>query len=590
MSESPHEQLTPAQWEKIRRKCTDDPWAFAQLVIPDDRGVERFHRPMLYLATGCADLFMGCMERPEYDSAIMDSVRDWSKRHGIDLNTIAGNEKLHRIIGKSGVNLRISRSMAKTTYAAVGQVWRGTKNPDIDIGIASKSDPATQRVIESCANTIRSESYATFFPERLASDAALRDVVNRQRCLLAGRTRTIQSTIEGRGLLGNWTGPHYDVVWADDIVGTASGEASIGDALRWIAAIRGISKAAALGGTWRLFTGTVYDDGDDHNAVHVNDSTLLSVVVPIWTKPEYNLSRLMEDGVPTLEEWYPVAEIREMRKQTLSGPGGPSSWLNNFELTTISASDRRMPEALLRRQTLVVETDSNGNEIYMRPDGRGIPQKRAARDLDIAAGLDQAFASTSRSDEWVFGLVGQDTDGHRYLMDGVSGRGYDHMLAAVVPNWKRWNQPMDVGVDTTGLQIITTDMMKREASFNQIVSSLREVSASNVSKAARIIAFIVAGLRSGQLWIHPRLTAFIEQARLWNPDSPRAKLPGTDDWLDAFSIALEVLRSTPVSEADLARSRFNAYAATVNQSDRGLAEDIFGGNDLYDVLFDGWEM
>lgn len=580
------ESITEAQWERIRREALDDPWKFSQLVIRGDRGVERFHRPMLYLMTRQADRFLGMMRKPEYESALMVAVRDWCFDHGINLDTDKGEDRLHWLIKESGVNLRISRSMAKTTYASVAVDWMGTVNPNIDIGIASKSTPAATKVIEACSNMFKSEEYMAFFPERIPTHGALKDLINGSRAILGGRTRYEQSTIEGRGLLAAWTGPHYDVVWGDDIVGTQSGEASIIDALKWIAALRGISKSRALGGTWRLFTGTIYDDGDDHSAAHANDETLLSVIVPIWIKPKYDIENILGDGVPTLPEWYDVDEIREMRKQTLAGPNGAMSWLNNFEMTTVTAGDRRISRELIRQQTLVIEIDKHGQEIFLRPDSKGKPVRIPAISLDRAAGLDQAVSVSKRADEWVFAFAGQDNDGHRYLIDGVSGKGYESMLAQIMPNWIRWGCPADVGIDTTGSQIITTDLMKREAAFQRIVASLRNVSASNVSKAVRIMSYIVAGLRMGQLWIHPRLADFMQQAALWNPDSPRANQPGTDDWLDAFSIALEVLKSIPTSEADLAKAQMWAYAAEKNHPD-SLAEDVFGGHDLYDVLFDG---
>lgn len=577
-------EITPDQWHKLRTKALDDPWSFSELILRDNRAVERIHKPMLYLMTGEATRFMDCMRLPEYQSTLMDSAVEWCVEHEINLATDAGEDELHRIIGTSGVNVRFSRSFAKTTYASVGRVWKGTKNPDVEIGIASKSDPAARKLMAGMAAMIKGEEYGFFFPERVP-DTSLRDLVNSTRIWMEGRTKYMQSTMEGRGLLSQWTGGHYDEVWGDDIVGTESGEASMEDSLVWIAALRGISKARILGGTWRLFTGTMYDDGDDHSAAHVNDATLLSVIMPIWIKPEYDFDHLMDDGVPTMPEWFDVEEIREMRKQTLAGPGGPISWLNNFEMTTLSSGQKRINREILKRQTLVVERDENGREVMMRPDADGMPVRVFLSQIDQSCGLDQAMSEAKHADEWVFGLAGQDNYGHRYLLDGVSGKGYEKMLAAVMPSWFAWDAPVRVGIDTTGIQVITTDLIKREPAFQQILSSLVPVSSSNVSKAVRITTYIVAGLRSGKLWIHPRLLDFIRQAGLWNPDSPRAKQPGTDDWLDAMSIALEVLRSVPISDEDFQRMEFVAYSNRErSETAENLAEEIGAGIDYFEIL------
>lgn len=581
------ESITDAQWERVRAQAFDDPWVYAKLVIREDRGVERFHRPLLYLMTRQGVRFLAMMHDPKYESALMQAVRDWCSDHGINLRTEAGQRRLLWLIEFGGVNIRISRSMGKTTYAAVAMTWMATCNPNLDIGIASKSTPAATKILEECANIFKSEEYQFFFPERIPTGGPIKDLLNGSRSLLGGRTKHTQASIEGRGLLAAWTGPHYDIVWGDDIVGTESGEASMLDALRWIAALRGISKSKALGGTWRLFTGTIYDDGDDHSAAHANDDTLLTVLLPVWIKPKYDLENIMTDGVPVLPEWYDLEACREMRKQTLAGPNGAMAWLNNFEMTTMSAGDRRISRDLLRRQTLVVELNEAGQEIYLRPDPKGVPIRVAALSLDRACGLDQAVSSSKRADDWVFGHVGQDNHGHRYLIDGISGKGYESMLSQIMPTWTRWGKPGEVGIDTTGSQIITTDFMKREPAFHSLIASLRNVSSANISKAIRITSYIVAGLRMGTLWIHPRLIDFMQQAALWNPDSPRANLPGTDDWLDAFSIALEVLRSIPVSEADLAKAEMWAYSAAKGTGSSTLADDVFGGHDLFDTLFDG---
>ena len=577
-------QLSEDDWRMLRVRAKRDPWVLAQAVLPDDRGVERFHRPTLDLMTRRGAQFVAKMDDPRYASEIMASAKRWCRDHDIDLGTPSGRDHLIWIITESGVNLRMSRSFAKTTYAEVALAFEIINDTDIEAGVASKSAPAADKLMLAFGNLVRGEGFQFLFPEIFPQNT-WKTAITLERINAEARTRFLGSTVEGRSILEQWTGGHYGRIWGDDVVGTESGEASMTDALRWIAALRGISKSDVLGGTWRLFTGTVYDEGDDHTGAHINDPTLLSIVVPIWTKDIYGLDYLMQDGVPTLPEWYTLAAIRAMRAQTLANPEeGPSSWLNNFEMTTIAAGQKKIPESLINRQTLVIEYDANGGEILVRPDREGKPIRVATKALDKACGLDQAISERAAADEWVFGLVGQDRAGHRYLLDGEAGRGYEKMLASLLPTWSGWGCPYDIGMDTTGSQILTTDLMKRDMAYARFMGGLQAISAGNTPKVVRIIQYLVSGLRAGTLWIHPRLLAFRKQARLWNPESSRAKNPGTDDWLDAFSLALQVLRSIPVDDEALERSEYQAYIGREAAKNESLAEEVGGGFDYFDIL------
>ena len=585
--------LSYEQWLDVKNLMLQDPWVFCSLIMQDDdKGIPRFHAPMLYLLTGSTALLVRCLDHPDYQSAMTLTIRTELARRGIDYHTRDGITAMNALLVDGGVNLRVSRSMGKSSYAKGAILWAATKDPNLDIAITSKSNDAAWELCAAIGEVVRSERYGHpergFFNERVPKKK-IDELVTKERIWLDGRTKGEQWTIEARGIGSQWAMRHYNLVWPDDIVArdTEKAEASKETAINWIAGRRGISKPRILGGTRFMFTGTIYGCDDD-NSVLVTDETIFSIRVPIWLRAmPATLDTLMEDGVPVLPEWYPVEDIRKMRAQTLSAKEeGPVSWLQNFELSAHEDGLQMFTTEMLERVTLKVGTGTRGKEILARPNDPNVAPVGEPdstwhvfdpRAIDIAIGVDQSVAEGRTADQWCVFVAGQDSTGHRYLLDMAVGKGYEYMLIAIPAMWNEWGRPSSLGMDTSSSQVITLEWMKRSPDFQAMASVIKKVTSANISKEMRLLNYLAAGFRSKTLWIHPRLTAFKRQAVRFRAGSRSAAV---DDMLDAAAIALEVLTGSVYDSKELDELEFRTQHATEGTQ----VHDGLGSDNWLDVL------
>lgn len=519
-----------------------DPWLFSYHVCGSGEGfVERFHRPLLYYLTGHAQLLASSVLT--YDSEVARQIKSEMSRLGVLVDGKFDPAKLERYFGRrSRTNARVSRAMAKTTLNLRALLHAGTENPNLSIGIASKSDAAAQKMMGVIARYIDSQPYRALFPHRVPQKN-FEQRVTQSKIWLEGRTNTTTEwTFEGKGINTQWTGGHYDILAPDDIVGTESGDASTEDAKRWIAAIRAISVPPRFGGSRLDFLGTIYGIDDDHAYV-TQDWHTPSIVVPIWTKPTYSSENAYEDGVPTLPEWYDIDQIRQIRSETIANDDeGMKSWLQNFELTAHIVGVGLFSRDHLERQKLRIVT-KNGGLMIARPQ-TGIPAREPVQSetwvildpmsMPIYMAIDQSVSLAKGSDSWAIAIVGFDHEGHVYVLDVVKGKGYSQMLNMIRPLYNKWH-PIKIGIDSSATQSMTLEWMQRSGEFLDMAGIIHGVSSNNRAKDDRVRAFFAGRVQQGTCWISPRLTDFVHEAMTYIP-GPKAK----DDQLDAVSMAIQI--------------------------------------------------
>lgn len=527
-----------------------DPWLFSNQVCGSGDGfVERFHRPLLYYLTGHSRLLASAVLT--FDSEVTRQIKAEMARLGVLVDGKFIGPKLDRYFGRrSRTNCRVSRAMAKTTLNLRGIFHAAIENPNISIGVASKSDAAAAKLMGVLGRYLDSPACRALFPQRVPQKN-FDQLVTNYKIWIEGRTNpTTEWTIEGRGINSQWTMAHYDFIAPDDIVGTESGEASMDDAIRWLAAINGISMPQAFGGSRQDFLGTIYGINDDHAYVS-SDWHTPSIVIPVWTKSHYNVDNVMADGVPTLPEWYPIDKIRQMRSETIANDEeGLKSWLQNFELTAHQVGVGLFGRDSMNRQALRIVKRAD-SILYARPKtGKPAREPITSEDwvivepglMPVYMAIDQSVSLAKGSDSWAIAIVAPDFDGHFYIFDVVKGKGYNQMLDLIRPMYNKW-RPVKIGMDSSATQGMTIEWMQRSGEFMDMAGIITPVTTNNRAKDDRIRAFLAARIQSGTAWVSPRLESFVQEALTYMP-GPKAK----DDQLDAVSMAIQIaLPNVPIA-------------------------------------------
>lgn len=589
--------LTRSQVEERRRRMDADPWLFVKWVCGHgERAIERFHRPLVYMFAGTAVLLAASLDR--YDSEVVTQIKADLRRRGIDYHTKAGIAALRHLLRR--INDRIARSAAKTTCGLDAMLWIPSRDPatpcdlpvasgpDVTIGLTSKSDSAAQdKFCVTLGGIMMSEAYQMYYWDRIFTKKP-EDYITRKFIVMNGRTRpSDQKTIEARGINSQWTSNHYDIIYADDIIGTESGEANLEEALLWLAAIHGISKAPGLGGSRHIFVGTIYGPRDD-NAILSQNPEFLSLRIPIWKKSvPSSIQNVKVDGVPVIPEWYPLDTIRAMRSETISNPKlGAISWLQNFELSAHEEGALQFSSDLLMRSKFAwVEKTigmRDGQPIMRRyirrylwtPEGKPLPdlkrpapqakepcrcwmacplENHAFHEFDPLTqpryiGVDQALAL--RGDKWGVAPGVVDQHGYVYALKTASGKGYWNMIAGIPLIFERWggrfNAPRKIGIESNTWQGISTDWVRRSEVFQYLARNVVPVSPGNVQKTVRIFNSVLANLEMGRLMLDP--DDFERDAEMLAYNA--AEENPEDNIIDSIAIMMVVAATRPSTQTD----------------------------------------
>lgn len=601
-----------------------DVWLFIKWICghgADD--IARFHRPLAYFLAGDAVRLAAALNT--YESEIVSQIKADLDRRKIDWNTRQGIERLARLLRR--VNNRISRSMGKTTIGLDVILWLASKNPDISIGIASKSDPAAWQMCQTIGNIMRTPAYAMYYQDRLfrrvgSGGYDLDSFITNKWIRMNGRTVPAQETIEARGVNSQWYSKHYHVIYCDDLSSTEAkqGEATVDDAIRFIASFHGISISDRWGGTRYVLVGTIQGPKDDHAAIS-NNPDYISVVIPIWKKKiPANLSNLLEDGVPVLPELYDLDACKQKRADTLANDHlGAISWLQNFEMTAHEAGAMQFSAELLKRAKFVWitkarmvgstkqqyrvirrylwEADEKGNRVPLidqtkkeEPclcwmacgDTQHAYVERDPLQLHRYLGVDQSLAL--RGDKWSVGVAaGADVDGVMYALKGKSDRGYRTMINAIPYVYQQWggaeNPPRKVGIESNAWQQITADWLKHDEAFRFLARRVEPVSPGMTQKELRIFNNVLANLEMGLLCLDPDDHERDAEMLKYNAaaDDPE------DNILDSIAIAVTVATSRQDNYSDEERARDerraeSEYASSIDPSTNiDLTNDFLEG-------------
>lgn len=532
--------LTKSEVERRRKMMDADVWLFIRIVTEHGYGyIERFHRPMAYLIAGDAERLAACLNSPRHVSQITIDLRADLKRREIDWNTKRGRRQLAKLLRR--INDREARKIGKTSVGLDVILACTSANPNLTVGIASKSDPVAQdRMCSVIGKTMLTDAYAMYYGDRLMPTNPEKSITKKW-IDMNGRGFSDEHTIDARGINSQWTAHHYAWIYADDIVGTESGEASTQDALRWIAAINFISRMEGLGGSRHIFRGTIYGAKDD-NSVLIADGSFLSLNIPIWKKNvPHTLDNIAIEGVPVLPEWQPLEAIREERRHTLANPTlGAISWLRNNELSADEPGAFQFSNELLKRAKFVwVERKrqkGQGFETYnvMRRylwNGDGTPKldpnltitepclcwmacknkNHAFKEFDPLRlprrmAVDQAYTRNG-GDKFGVRCGAQDPDGFVYILKGAGGKGYNLMVPLIPYVFNMWggaaNPPQKLGIESNSAQAVTADWMKRDNAFRFLARRIVKLSPGQTEKQIRIFNNLYANLKMGRVLLDP---------------------------------------------------------------------------------------
>lgn len=566
-------RLSHEEWKARKRRIEADPWLFSKYVCKHAaKAVERIHRPLLYLYTRRAELLIATLDDPRFEGEVTAQVREDFRANGIDWSDPAHLPRVRRRLRR--VNIRMPRGSGKSTFADDGDLWDFSVDPNMTIGLASKSDPYAESRIEAMGLVMQSPEYAFWFPERIPQN--LKTDVTQSAIKVAGRTEhVIEASIEGRGATSQWTGYHYRKLRRDDIVGTEAGEASLEDALAHMAQTNSLRNVLAFEG--EVYIGTVNGENDDHS-IMADDPDCLNVVMPIERhEDEVTLETLMTPGTPTMPEWgsgedrFDRDGIDKIKRDAMQNKTqGPVWLLQNYYMVAHKAGSGAFTKQLLKRsQFLSVPVKALNRHVIMRPKkGReDTPRDHAhfRKDdwfiLDLKTLPKSAFAwagdqsVAEGKDRWALAWGCIDWEGVFYLLDlEVGDTGYDAMLDALIPFDRRAGKPPKNGLDANATQRMTIDFIKRSAEFKALERRVVGVTSNNEAKDVNIHNYIKARMRMGDFYYDPRLHEFTTEALRYRPrtaDGRKRRNP-VDDVLDATWM-MTTLPVRPPAPQDLER-------------------------------------
>lgn len=601
--------LSPEQIAERRRAMDADVWLYIKWICghgADD--IERFHRPLAYFLAGDAVRLAASLNT--YKSKFIDQIGGELARKEIDWNTYAGLRQLKAAL--KYINDRISRSMGKTTMGLDVLSWLAARDPevgdadlpedlrigggpDINIGIASKSDPAAWGMCETICNIFKSEAFKTYYPDRLF-DSDPDGYLTKKWIRLKGRTRTEQETIEARGVNSQWYSKHYHIIYPDDLTSTEAkaGEATVEDGIRFISALHGISIAERWGGTRYIFNGTIQGAKDD-NAALVSNPAYISTCIPIWTHPSgapWTIANMMDDGVPVLPELYDVEACRKIRADTIANDAlGKLSYLQNFLMCAHNAGSMKFTAELFKRQKFLWITDPK----KLRPDGTpvryirrylwhpdwsprlndafSLPKGAACKcyqacgkpnhayvqfdpfQLPRMMGVDQALGLDG--DPWGVGATALDAFGHIYQLKGEYDQGYWKMVPAIALVFRRWggldNPVGRIGMESNTWQAMSADWIKRGDELAFLARRIEKLPPTTLAKLMRITNDIYANMEIGTLHPDPDDGDFENCALNYNAASPDTQ---EDDPMDCVAMSIQLHKQKPVDMEDKTLVKF----------------------------------
>jgi hypothetical protein len=564
--------LSNEQKQLYRRRMETDPWYFTKYVCGHGtKAVERVHRPLLYLYTRQAALLAATLCDRRFDGYLTDQIKADLTGHGIDYTKPSNLPAIARRLRR--VNVRLPRGAGKSVMADDANLWEVIVDPNIAISLGSKADPFVADRLGAIGAIVLSPEFGFWFPERVPEN--IRESLTNDSITLRGRTTTrVEKNIEGRGITSQWAGRHYNVNRRDDIVGTESGEASLEDALRHMADMSALRDKI----DWRgdVYIGTVTGENDDHSML-LEDESVMNIVMPMEVhEGGTTVENVFDDGELTMPEWQGfsregVNEIKNEAKKNTEH--GPIYLLQNYYMvahqTGVSLFTRSMLDKSLYR---ILENKESGESVILRPKKGRLkicqaqwPQQSGKRKrfnledwfvLDLkklpysAFGIagDQSVTQNGSGDKWALGAVAEDWEGVFYLLDVVTGRGYQNFIDELPHFDRKYGGMSKVGLDANATQGMTIEWLKRDERYRDLSRRVEPIRSGGEAKDINIRNYVQSRMLSGGLFINPLLTDYHGEMLRYRPRNMDGKKKANvvDDQLDVTWMAM-TLPTPPLS-------------------------------------------
>lgn len=119
---------------------------------------------------------------------------------------------------KGDVSLQAHRNSYKTTTICIGVIWFLIYNPNARVLILRKTDDMATDVVQTIRKLYEGPELAAIYATIGIKQIRTNVWTQSQFSLSTKRTVTPEPNVSGKGITGNLTGQHYDLILPDDIV------------------------------------------------------------------------------------------------------------------------------------------------------------------------------------------------------------------------------------------------------------------------------------------------------------------------------------------------------------------------------------
>jgi len=420
------------------------------------------------------------------------------------------------------------RNSGKSTLLGLFAIWLLHREPMLRVLVLSADAPLAAKLVRVARRTVELHpATRVLLPARRTEWAADRFTVARPH---AARDPSLLA----RGLSGNITGSHADVVVCDDVeVPRTSDTAGKRATLR--ERLGEIDYVLEPGGLL-LYAGTPHSFYSIYAAAPRRDAGEERAFLDGFVRLEVPL--VGPDGVSPWPERFPPEVVERIRAST-----GPARFASQMLLQPMSAEDGRLDPDRITLYREELEYREVQGRAELRLDGRRM----------VAAGCwwDPAFGAPERGDGSVVAAVFVDENDRRYLHriawlthDPASPEPEADQLCRQVADFVADLHLPRVVVEQNGLGRFLPGMLRKAMGARKVGCTVVEV-ASHRAKDRRILDALDPLLAANRLWAHESVwdTPFPSEMREWRPGRR-----GRDDGLDAVAGAVlaEPVRIGPV--------------------------------------------
>jgi hypothetical protein len=446
-----------------------------------------------------------------------------------------------------------------------------TRDPNITGRISHAIDDKAWEFCGQIADTILSDKYRDFFPERIPQ-GNLNELIGQKKITLAGRTVSRpQTTMQAYGYLTKDTGGHYDLFLIDDLVMERNATPALLPGVQsWLDGIEGFRIDADGVRVRRVHVGTKWDEADDDAYLTrgANAIDCLTIRVPIETHDDQSVVNIMEAGTPTIPQFWDTKRIAEKKRRVVNqsdeetaGIDGARSWRCNYLLDAYAGGARLFPPSLVddverwwmgpyehkdKNKFLVARyrRDAEGKVLVSAKSSKKEvltldPWKPA--DLDVVATVDPSWSDKEGADNWGVTVSGKDYEGVTFQLETISATsGLGGWIDALCDVDERYRIRV-IGFDGGAYQdAVIQNMLKTDKRLRRLRGRMVKVPHNNRSKIARIREYVSEPLK--------RYALLLDPSELGQPTRDEMKAykstgKDVDGILDSLAMAPAVLKS-----------------------------------------------